>query len=307
MQKISVFDLSASYDTLTSSYTQSGLSDATIHQLRTMVWDFYQTHGRSLPWRDDCSLYSVFISEIMLQQTQVDRVIPKYTEWMERFPDFTSLADASTADIIQQWQGLGYNRRALFLKNAAETIVQRYAGRLPHDLVELCALPGIGKYTASAFLAFAFNKPVTLIETNIRTVFIYFFFHDQTNIRDTDLLPLIEKTQDTKNPREWYWALMDLGSYIKSTVGNISRSSKHYIKQSSFNGSNRQIRGLVLRALSHYPNLTLAALIKIINRDEIRVKTIIAGLENEGFIEKRNRRYMLTGQTRLRDNANDTA
>lgn len=215
------------------------------------VWKYYERHGRhSLPWRKTKNAYRILVSEIMLQQTQVDRVLPKYTAFIKRFPSLQVLAKASLGDVLREWQGLGYNRRAKMLHQCAQSVVQEYKGRLPSTQNELMKLPGIGHYTAGAVMAFAFQESVPIIETNIRTVFIHHFFHDDTDVCDTDIQKYVARTLDIENPREWYYALMDYGAFLKKTIGNQNSRSRHYTKQSTFKNSDRQIRGAILRLLA---------------------------------------------------------
>ena len=164
-----------------------------------------------MPWRTTRDPYSILVSEIMLQQTQVERVKTKYTEFLAAFPTIESLASSLLTDVLRTWQGLGYNRRAIALKRCAEEIVSRYSGQFPRDTAELETLPGIGPYTARAVAAFAFGMAEPLIETNIRTVFIHFFFHGRDRVSDREIMPLVARTLDRHNPREWYYALMDFG------------------------------------------------------------------------------------------------
>lgn len=242
-----------------------------------------------MPWRDDTSPYSVFISEVMLQQTQVSRVIAKYSKFMKAFPNFTSLAKADTKRLLRVWQGMGYNRRALYLRSAAQVIVDKYKGQLPSEVVLLDELPGIGYATASSIAAFAFNLPVVFIETNIRRVFIHHFFSSKisTNkVHDDDIFPLVKKVVDKNNPREWYWALMDYGAYLGETIPNPNKKSKHYIKQPQFIGSVRQLRGQILRLLLKKSH-TLTELHKLYPNDD-RVDKALSGLIKEGMIRKEN-------------------
>jgi A/G-specific adenine glycosylase len=225
-----------------------------LHEFQETVWDYYREHGRDLAWRHaeaDGSYdpYKIMVSEIMLQQTQAARVVPKYQEFINLFPTVQALANAPLADVLKAWSGLGYNRRAKFLWQAAEQI----KGSFPNTVEELVALPGVGVNTAGAILAYGFNKPVVFIETNIRTVYIHHFFADRLDVHDKEIVPIVEATLDKEYPREWYWALMDYGVYIKVTVGNTSRNSKHYAKQSTFVGSKRQIRGRVIKLLTEGP------------------------------------------------------
>ena len=171
------------------------------------VYDFYQQHGRhTLPWRETYDPYHVWISEVMLQQTQVERVIPKYQAFLEIFPDIHTLAGASLSAVLIQWQGLGYNRRAKMLHACANEVVSSFSGKFPDTFNALTQLPGIGPYTAGALLAFAYNTPVPIIETNIRTAYIHHFFSEITEVTDAKILQCIEKTLNKENPREWYWA-----------------------------------------------------------------------------------------------------
>lgn len=231
------------------------------------VLNYYASHGRhSLPWRQprtDQSFdpYTILVSEIMLQQTQVGRVIDKFETFMARFPDTKSLADALQGEVLVGWSGLGYNRRAKYLQIAARQIEVAYSGIFPDELADLVALPGVGKNTAGAILAYAFNKPAIFIETNIRTVFLTYFLSDKEQVSDSELLDFVADTVDTKQPRVWYWALMDYGAYLKKIQSNPNVRSKHYSKQDKFEGSRRQIRGKVLRELASQP-LTQADLSK---------------------------------------------
>ena len=208
---------------------------------------------RTMPWREDTRPYYVLVSELMLQQTQVARVIPKFEAFIDAFPSEKELAAASLGDVLIHWQGLGYNRRAKFLYEAAKEIVR--LGFFPDTKEALIKLPGVGKNTAGAILAYSFNQPSIFIETNIRTVYIHHFFNDQFDIDDNQLIELLEQTIDHERPREFYWALMDYGSWLKSNgVRNIS-SSKHYKKQPPLAGSIREMRGMIIRNLSNNVDL----------------------------------------------------
>jgi A/G-specific adenine glycosylase len=262
------------------------LTPEAIHVFRTTIYAYYEHHGRQLPWRETDDPYCILVSEIMLQQTQVLRVLEKYEEFIRTFPDFTTLAHASVQEILKVWQGLGYNRRALALKKTAEVVVSHYSGVLPAEPAELRKLPGIGPYTAAAIAAFAFNRPVMFIETNIRTVFIYCFFHDQTAVKDREILPLIEQTLDTSNPRRWYYALMDYGAMLKQQYHNPNRRSAQYQKQTPFKGSNRELRGMILRALTAHTRISEAELVAKLNADSEHVSFALKQLVAEGFITK---------------------
>lgn len=231
-----------------------------------LVWDYYAAHGRhDLSWRvpneQGFDPYAIMVSEIMLQQTQVNRVIPKFQAFMTQFPTIEALAASPLAAVLEAWSGLGYNRRAKFLWQAAQMVVQDFGGQMPRTVDELMMLPGVGKNTAGAIAAYAYDAEVVFIETNIRTVFIHHFFADDTAVRDDSLEPLIRGTVEAsksgagRSPRTWYWALMDYGTHLKQTVGNVGRRSATYAKQSAFAGSRRQIRGKVLSLVRQPMNI----------------------------------------------------
>ncbi len=257
------------------------------------IWTHYRRAGRkTLPWRRTRDPYAIFVSEIMLQQTQVSRVGGYYEKFIKRFPDFRSLAHARTGDVLAAWQGLGYNRRALFLKRAAETIMEKYGGRLPCDRAALESLPGIGKGTSGSIMAFAFNVPEVFIETNIRRVFIHFFFAKRRRVTDAELERYIGSSVDRKNAREWYWALMDYGAALPvmgaaaKKEANPNRRSAHYTKQAAFTGSDRQLRGRMLRTVLSQKGrrATFSDLLITFAVPRKRLEKIAAGLEKEGFI-----------------------
>jgi len=259
------------------------------------VWGYYHAHGRDLPWRvpepnGDFDPYKVMVSEVMLQQTQVNRVKTKYNEFLVRFPSVAALARSSFSEVLQVWTGLGYNRRAKFLLGAAVAVVTEHNGVFPTSAKELESLPGIGKNTAAAIRVYAFNKPDVFIETNIRTVFIHHFFAGKEAVGDKELLPLIEATVDQENPREWYWALMDYGTFIKASVGNVGRVSAHYKKQSKFEGSRRQLRARILRSLLDGPKQLDYFLLTY--QDE-RLDSVLSDLAGEGLIIRVNKRFTL--------------
>jgi A/G-specific adenine glycosylase len=222
----------------------------------------------------------------MLQQTQVDRVLPKYQSFLKKFPSFKALASASLQSVLVEWKGLGYNRRALGLKRAAEAVMKEHNGKVPRDYTSLLKLPGIGPYTAHAVRAFAWNEPDTFIETNIRGVYIHHFFPKAKKVDDTKLLPFIEKTLDTKNPREWYYALMDYGTYLKKTIGNASRKSASYSKQSKFKGSHRELRALVLHMITQKKKISVKNIATAIHRKETDVVSVVAELKKDGFVKQ---------------------
>lgn len=243
-----------------------------MHDFTQAIWQAYAAHGRpDLPWRNlPPNPYHILVSEIMLQQTQVGRVLPKFHEFLMKFPTLEALADASLADVLRAWNGLGYNRRAKYLRQTA----QMCNGQLPTTYEQLVMLPGVGPNTAGAILAYAYNQPAIFIETNVRTVYLHWFFPGQADVTDSAIRSLLEQTLDVKRPRDFYWALMDWGTVLKQSE-NASRRSKHYTKQSKFEGSRRQLRGLVLRQL--------AAGSQPYSEDE-RLPGVLEDLAREGLI-----------------------
>lgn len=253
-----------------------------IKEFREIVWDYYRDHARAMPWREHPTPYNVVVSEFMLQQTQVSRVEAKFLQWVELWPDFASLANAPVVEVLAVWKGLGYNRRALRLQEVARLVAAEYGGSLPATQAQLVTLPGIGPGTAGAIMAYAWNQPVVFIETNIRRVFLHHFFSDQDNVPDSELMPLIASALDRELPREWYWALMDYGTYLKSQFVNPNRRSRHYTRQSKFEGSHRQLRGILLeRAIA---GETLRADVSIENYDLESVDRALNELAQEGFL-----------------------
>ncbi|MFC1550973.1 A/G-specific adenine glycosylase [Candidatus Latescibacterota bacterium] len=261
------------------------LTPSKIAAFRSDIRAFYTEHGRSQPWRETRDPYHIAVSEFMLQQTQVPRVLPKYGRFLAAFPDIRSLAEADLRTVLAEWKGLGYNRRAKMLRDMAAEVVKRFGGEIPPDEAALRSLPGVGPYTAGAIRAFAFNLPSVIIETNIRSVFIHFFFKDSDSVNDSDILPLIEQTLDTANPRVWYYALMDYGAFLKNAGLNPGRSSAHYTKQSRFEGSDRQIRGKILELLIGHETLSAESICVMIDADPERTRGIIEKLVSENILD----------------------
>lgn len=260
----------------------------------TVLWEQYRLHGRpTLPWRipegasGTFDPYKIMVSELMLQQTQVGRVIPKYQVFLARFPHLGALAAARLGDVLRVWQGLGYNRRAKYLHEAARALLAKQA---PWQYTDLLACRGIGPNTAAAVLTYSYNQPFGFVETNIRTVYIHHFFANQTNVSDREILALVEQTLDRENPREFYWALMDYGSYLKASIGNLNTASKQYVRQSRFEGSRRQIRGRIIRLLGGRPYTKRELLALVTDR---RVPAVLGELQTEGLIHENKGVYSL--------------
>lgn len=269
---------------------------------------------RDLPWRRTHDPYAIWLSEVMLQQTQVARVLTRWPEWLERFPTVQALAAAESAEVLAAWQGMGYNRRALALHRAAKAVVEDFGGEFPQETAGLKALPGIGPATAQGIRAFAFDLPGVYLETNVRTVFLHHYFPEVEGVPDRELAPLVEAAcpaapacelasvapyavpEDAcDTPRSWYYALLDYGAYLKKTLPNPSRRSKEYTRQSKFEGSHRQKRAEVVRMLlaAGAAGLTANELLqglcsfeRAAGRGEVELELVlrIAGeLEREGF------------------------
>jgi A/G-specific adenine glycosylase len=222
----------------------------------------------------------------MLQQTQVPRVIGHYEAFIERFPDPAALARAPLADALALWQGLGYNRRCLGLHRAASEIVARFDGRVPRGIDDLESLPGVGRTTACAMAAFAFEAPVAFIETNIRRVFIHWFFPGRKAVHDREILPIVERTLDRRRPGEWYNALMDYGTWLAGRVVNPNRRSANPVRQTRFEGSRRQLRGRVLALLVDGRARRIGALAREMGTTEAGLSPIVHELEAEGFLAR---------------------
>lgn len=263
-----------------------------IKEFQKTVWDYYAKNRRAMPWRDLITPYRTFVSEVMLQQTQVPRVMEKFPQFIKQFPSFKALAAAPLNELLSVWQGMGYNRRALYLKKAAEAVVRDYGGRLPQSPEELEKLAGIGPATARSIATFAWNIPVAFIETNIRAVFLHHFFAGRSDISDSQLMPFVEAALDKENAREWQYALMDYGVMLKRLHKNPSRASLHHVKQSKFEGSVRQTRGKLVKLLAHGP-FTDTALAKRAAEPTARVNAALHSLVRDGLVKKSGRKFAI--------------
>jgi A/G-specific adenine glycosylase len=263
------------------------------NEFQEYVWQKGKELYRQMPWREDTRPYYVLVSELMLQQTQVSRVIPKFISFITRFPDIETLARAPLADVVMQWQGLGYNRRAKYLHDAAKIVMKDFSGKFPSDGAALQRLPGVGVNTAGAIGAYSYNQPSLFIETNIRTVYIHHFFHDDFSVDDKQIILKLEKTIDREHAREFYWALMDYGNLLKTSGVKNIRQSRQYKKQAPLAGSLRQMRGRIIRALSETAIISEGELRQLVSADK-RFDPAIAALIAEGLIGNSKGKFHLT-------------
>lgn len=265
--------------------------------MHELVFGWFVKNGRDLPWRRTTDPYAILVSEIMLQQTQVDRVIPKWEAFLERFPTWNHLADASQADVIRMWHGLGYNRRAMNLHRLAKAVVER--GGLPTDPAGMIELPGIGPYTSNAVAAFAFRHPdAAPVDTNIERIFKRAF-----NVYDADRRQIEQLVFDARPTDTWTWnhALMDIGAlYCTARYhdwGACPLAPLHGVrarkdedlkipKQSKFENSDRMYRGRIVSALRQQDVDIddLARLVKL--DDEERFGKIITSLITDGIVRE---------------------
>ena len=244
-----------------------------------LVWAKARELYRPMAWRDEPTLYHVLVSELMLQQTQVSRVMTKYAEFMQAFPTIESLATASLADVLRAWQGLGYNRRAKFLHASAQHIVDHGE---PRTMNELIALPGVGKNTAAAMMNYVNEVPSAFVETNIRTVYFHHFYQDSQQVDDRELVEVVRRTMDCEHPREWFWALMDYGAQLKSQGLGRLDTSKHYKKQAPLKGSIREVRGQIIRELTVRQSTSATLRHKL--GGDARYEVALQGLITDGLV-----------------------
>ncbi len=263
--------------------------------LKTLVWElrhhYFEEERAHLPWRASRDPYKILVSEIMLQQTQVERVIPYYNKFIREFPSARVLARVSLTNVLRVWQGLGYNRRAKYLHQAAKILAKTKTSKLSTEFLE--TLPGVGHYTARAVAAFAFNRPEVFVETNIRTVF---FYHLKTKrkLSDKQLLPLVERAlkESGLEPREFYAAMMDYGAHLKRRGIRLNSKSAHYKKQSTFKGSARQLRGAIVRELLVH-QATLSTLVHRFPRNQQDVAHELSRLIAEGLVALHGRYFAI--------------
>lgn len=271
-------------DSWAEFYQKYGVCAETLSRFRTTIFNHYLRHRRDFSWRDEISPYRVLVSEIMLQQTQTTRVAPFFARFMKCFPTLQSLAAAPFAEVLGVWKGLGYNRRARYLQDAAIKVIDEWDGIIPDRPEVLQTFSGIGPATAASICVFAYNRPLVFIETNIRTVFLHFFFPAADSVDDREILPLVERTLEVERPRDWYYALMDYGVLLKQTIGNAGRRSRHYQRQTPFVGSDRQLRGKILETLLGGQSVTIEALAELLQEPVDRVQRLVNALQVEGMV-----------------------
>lgn len=270
------------------------MKNAQLARVRQTVLSYYAKHARSnLPWRKTRNAFKVLVSEVMLQQTQVDRVAPYYNVFLKKFPTPQALARAPLKEVLVAWSGLGYNRRARFLHEAAKIIVRNYGGKIPVELATLKKLPGIGDYTAKAVLVFAHNKQEVLLETNIRAVILHHCFPNKKEVHDTEVYGVAVSLAKGQDPRIWHAALMDYGSYLKKTAPNPSRKSRHHVRQKPFKGSVREVRGAVLKELHVAPHTKHTLLKTLPKAMHERLNTALEGLVADGLIKKQKQNFFV--------------
>lgn len=286
----------------------------TVRKFQEMIRAWYRHHGRhDLPWRKfprslparlaeapaklaGRQAYRILVSEVMLQQTQVSRVLRYYPRFLGAFPDLRALDRAPLPRVLRAWQGMGYNRRALYLKRLAHIIMAKYAGRIPRDPAALRELPGIGPATAGAIAAFAFGKRVAFLETNIRRVYLHFFFPYRRHVADREIFHEIRRTMPGHDPRQWYYALMDYGALALKGVENPNRRSAGYTRQPPFAGSRRELRGQIITTLIREHGIPLRALEERVRsgfKTSHAIRNTVAALTREGLLVRKDGRVTI--------------
>jgi A/G-specific adenine glycosylase len=265
-----------------------------ITEFRKIILSHYRQEGRKFPWRG-ADPWGVMVSEFMLQQTQAQRVMSYWEDWMRRWPGPKDLAGASMEEVLRSWSGLGYNSRCYNLKKSAAIIAADHNGKVPDDTGALRMLPGIGPYISGAIACFAYNSPAVFLETNIRGALIHCFFPGREDVRDSEIYPILEKVLYKKDPRTWYYALMDYGASLKKLEENPGRRSAHYVRQSPFIGSFRQARGKVIRALVDNGSGTAKELKMICGIEEERLYRVLERLEKEFLVAEKAGVYRIKG------------
>ncbi|KXK09146.1 MAG: A/G-specific adenine glycosylase [Microgenomates bacterium OLB22] len=254
-----------------------------IHRFQKQIYDYFRSHGRVFPWRYESDPYKVLVSEVMLQQTQTGRVVAYYERFIHAFPTVKALADAPLSKVLSLWQGLGYNRRGMYLHKAAQMISKDYDGKVPLTVSELDNLPGIGYATAAAIYTYAYDRPTPFIETNIRAVYLYFFYEGEEEVTDESLLRDVQISLDYDHPRDWFYALTDYGVMLKKEKKFRNLQSKHYTCQSRFEGSIRQVRGVLLREALQRKHISEQFALSL-GYDKMKTYDALATLVRDGIL-----------------------
>ena len=264
------------------------LSTGRIVSFQHKIFSWWTTHKRDLPWRHTRDPYRIMISEVMLQQTQVLRVLPKYREFIERFPTVVDLAKATSADVLRIWKGMGYNRRALYLHRTAKIICDQYNGHFPINYELLTTLPGLGTYTARAILVFAFKQEVPLVDTNIRQIITHFFFNDQPQ-KESVIEEVARQLVPSGKSWEWHQALMDYGALrlARARSGSLIKASRR--TSVPFKDSNRFFRGRIIDRLREgdiRESKLASEFKKKYGKSDDFLKSILQELEADGLISR---------------------
>jgi A/G-specific adenine glycosylase len=259
-----------------------------IREFQKKVFSFYRKYGRELPWRKTTDPYKILLSELMLQQTQVNRVILYYEKWISRWPTIHALASASLAEVLQAWMGLGYNTRAINLHKAARKIVTKFGNDVLEAMKQYKEIPGVGRYTSQAVQIFSTNANLVTVDTNIRRIFIK-EFNLPEKVSDKALWELAERCLPRGKSRDWHNALMDYGALFLTAK---KTGIKPKTQQSKFEGSDRQIRARILRCLLK-EKMSLSELEKTVRIEQIRLRQILDKMMNEKIIMKKNNSYQL--------------
>lgn len=264
-----------------------GHDSADLDLFRSSILDFHAHHGRRFAWRETSDPYRILLSEVMLQQTQTSRVEPKYEQFLSLWPDFSSLAKAPLDELLFHWKGLGYNRRALNLRKSA-ALTEQWGWTIPPDEKAISSLPGVGKATTAALLAFAYQMQSIYLETNIRRVLLTCFYPEAEHVKDKELEQLLALlVAGIEDVKSWYYALMDYGVLLKALLPNANTRSAHYTRQSAFENSNRQIRGQLIHLLADTGAKDSREIVSILSRfDEERILSCLADLQKEGFVQE---------------------
>jgi len=264
-----------------------------VQEFRKTVYGYYTENRRDFPWRQGYDPYHILVSEFMLQQTQTGRAAEKFLQFTEAFPGIGCLAMSPVKDVLAQWKGLGYNRRALYLHRTAGIITNEYGGEVPSDPEILKTLPGIGEYTSKAVSTFAYNLPHVFVETNIRTVLLHHFFTGGQTVHDKDIIQAQELTMDAEHPRKWYEAMMDYGAHLKNTGVRLNSRSSHYVRQKPFQGSDRKMRGEILDVLLENKVVSSNYIVSKTGGDHDRIVRLLHDLAAEGFVKEEQGGYSI--------------